>query len=138
MERRQAQALKAASNENGKRIAVAGTATGSDFRLVVNGRERLVSSDTWPSSFWKLADARFHNKSIAILEADSGKDYTGQLQYVGTEQLTLQNQPQSCYHFQILGGAYPVDVWFDRFHRLVRQEFTDSGHRTIVQLISKR
>ena len=32
----------------------------------------------------------------------------------------------------------PVDVWFDQYHRLVRQEFTETGHRTIVQLVAVR
>jgi hypothetical protein len=126
--------LKAATVENGKRTEVAVTADGNWLRLKINGQERLRALEVWTSSFWKLADAKYHNKAVPILEPDSGKEFNGHLRYVGTEQLTYLNQPQSCYHFQVTGGSYPVDVWFDRYHRLVRQEFTDLGHKTIIQL----
>jgi hypothetical protein len=127
--------LKAKTVENGKHTEVAAAGDGNQLKIKINGQERLGSADVWTSSFWKLADPRFHNKSVPVLEPDSGKEFTGQLQFVGTEQLTFLNQPQSCYHFRVTGGSYPIEVWFDRYHRLVRQEFTDSGHKTIVQLI---
>jgi hypothetical protein len=128
--------LKANATENGKRTEVVATSAGNLLRVRVNGQERAGSPEAWTSSFWKLADPRYHNKSLPVLEPDTGKEFTGQLQYLGTEPLTYLNQPQSCYHFRVSGGSYPVDVWFDRYHRLVRQEFTDSGHKTIVQLIA--
>ena len=128
--------LKASTVENGKRTEVTAASDGAQLKVTLNGQERLGSVEAWTSTFWKLADARYHNKSVPILEPDTAKEFTGQLQYIGTEQLTLLNQPQSCYHFRVTGGSYPVDVWFDRYHRLVRQEFTDSGHKTIVQLIA--
>jgi hypothetical protein len=129
-------AVQAATVENGKRTEVAGAAESGRLKLRVNGLERAASADAWTASFWMLADARYHNKAVPVLEPDTGKEYMGQLQYVGTEQLTLLRQPQSCYHFRVSGGPYPVDVWFDRYHRLVRQEFTDTGHKTIVQLVA--
>jgi hypothetical protein len=128
-------ALKTSATENHKRTEVTAASDGTQLKIRVNGQERPGSADDWTSSFWKLADARYHNKSVPILDPDTGKEYTGQLHYLGTEQLTFLNQPQSCYHFRVTGGGFPVDVWFDRYHRMVRQEFTDSGHKTIVQLI---
>jgi hypothetical protein len=127
--------LKSVGSENGKGTEVTATGEGNQLRIRVNGRERLGPMEVWTASFWKLADARYHNKPVPILEPDSGKEYTGQLQYIGTEQLTFLNQPQSCYRFHVSGGAYPIELWFDRYHRLVRQEFTDAGHKTIVQLV---
>ncbi|HWY87527.1 MAG TPA: DUF6134 family protein [Gemmataceae bacterium] len=126
--------LKASSVENGKQTDVTAASDGVQLKLRLNGQDRAASVEAWTSSFWKLADARYHNKSIPVLEPDTGKEFIGQLQYIGTEQLTLLSQPQSCYHFRVSGGSYPIDVWFDRYHRLVRQEFTDTGHKTIVQL----
>jgi hypothetical protein len=128
--------LRANSVENGKRMELVAANDGNRLKIRVNGQERLTSPEVWTSSFWKLAEARYHNKAVPVLEPDSGKGFTGQLQYVGTEQLTLLSQPQSCYHFRVTGGSYPIDVWFDRYHRLVRQEFIDSGHKTVVQLIA--
>jgi hypothetical protein len=126
--------LKSNTVENGKHTEVTAAAAGTQLKIRVNGQDRLGSADDWSSSFWKLADARYHNKPVHIIETDSGKEFMGQLQYIGTEQLTLQSQPQACYHFRVSGGGYPIDVWFDRYHRLARQEFIDSGHKTILQL----
>jgi hypothetical protein len=130
--------LRSITTENGKRTELEATSDNNRLKVRVNGQERLASPEVWTSSFWKLAEARYHNKAVPVLEPDSGKEFTGQLQYVGTEQLTLLSQVQSCYHFRITGGDYPIDVWFDRYHRLVRQEFIDSGHKTIMQLIALR
>ncbi len=129
-------ALKANSVDNGRKTELTATSDGMRLNIKLNKRDFVGSVDDWPNSFWKLPDARFHNKSIPVLETDTGKEYTCQLQYVGTEQLTYLNQPQSCYHFKVTGGPSPVDAWFDRHHRLVRQEFVDSGHKVIMQLIS--
>ncbi len=128
--------LKTSTVENGKHTDVTAAAANAQLKIRVNGQDRLGSAEDWTSSFWKLADARYHNKSIPVIETDTGKEFVGQLQFIGTEQLTLQRQPQACYHFRVSGGSYPIDVWFDRYHRLARQEFIDSGHKTIVQLIS--
>lgn len=129
-------ALRARGVENSAPIEVEAVSDGSQLTVRRNGVERAAAADLWPASFWKLPDARYHNKTIPVLEPDTGRYYTGQLHYVGTEQLTVLHQPQSCYHFRVSGGSYPVDVWFDRYHRLVRQEFTDTGHKTIVQLVA--
>jgi hypothetical protein len=128
--------LKSNTVENGKHTEVTAAGTGAQLKICINGQDRLGSAEDWSSSFWKLADARYHNKPVPIIETDTGKEFVGQLQYIGTEQLTLQSQPQACYHFRVTGGSYPIDVWFDRYHRLARQEFIDSGHKTIVQLIA--
>lgn len=130
--------LKSTATENSKKTEVVAALKAEQLHLKVNGKEGAVKPDVWTSSFWKLADARYHNKPVPVLETDSGKEYAGQLQYVGAEQLTVMNQLQNCFHFRVTGGPSPVDVWFDRYHRLVRQEFVDSGHKTIVQLISVR
>lgn len=126
--------LKTSTNDNGKRFEVAALAEGKSLRLRVNNQDRPIRPDVWTTSFWKLADPRFHNKGVPLLEADTGREYAGQLQYLGTEQLTVANQPQPCYHFRVVGGSFPVDLWFDRSHLLVRQEFTDQGHRTQIHL----
>ncbi len=93
-----------------------------------------LGAEVWPSSFWKLADARYHNKPVPVLESDTGAAYVGQLQFVGNEKITVGGKLEECYHFRVGGGNGPTELWYDRYHRLVRQEFTESGHRTIVQL----
>jgi uncharacterized protein DUF6134 len=131
--------LNASTNDNGKRVELKASAMGPSLHVKVNDQaERTARPDVWTNSFWKLADAKYHNKELPILEEDTGKEFTGRLMYLGTESLTLANQKQDCYHFRLTGGAYPVDLWFDRYHLLVKQDFVESGHRTIMTLTNIR
>jgi hypothetical protein len=130
--------LKVQSNENGKKTDVLVAVGGDQLKLNVNGQERALRPDVWTTSYWKLADAKYHNKQVPVLDGDTGKEYAGQLQFVATEQLKVAGQPQETFHFRVTGIPNTTDLWFDRYHRLVRQEFTDLGHRTIVQLSAVR
>jgi hypothetical protein len=126
--------LKSKSAENGKKFDVAGSGDGKQLRLKVNGEDRSVKPDAWTTGYWKLADPRFHNKPVPLVDPQDGKEYNGQLQYVGTEAIVVGKAPENCYRFRLTGGPQNSDLWFDRYHRLVRQEFTELGHRIIVQL----
>ncbi len=130
--------LQTSTSDDGKRYEVHATAEGNNLRLRVNGQERMARWDVWPTTHWRLADARFHNQPVPLLDADTGKEYQGRLQYLGVKQLTLGQQAQNCYHFRVTGGPSPVDLWYDGGHRLVRQEFTVEGYRTVFHLSSLR
>ncbi len=130
--------LKAFCNENGKRCELTVSQRGDQLAVRVNGVDRLCRPDVWPTSYWKLPDARFHNKPVPLLDVESGQERTGQLQYVGLKQLPIANQLLACYHFRVTSPGSAVDLWYDQHHRLVREEFTESGHRTIVQMVGKK
>jgi hypothetical protein len=131
--------LKVNANDNGKRSEITGTTEGNNLRLRVNSNERTTRPEVWVNSFWKLADGRFINNKVPILEGDSGKEYTAQLQFVGVEQTQVGNQPIKCNHYRITGGpTSPIDLWFDEGQRLVRQEFTEQGHKTVIHLSGVR
>ncbi len=131
--------LNANTNDNGKRVEVKASAMGPSLRVQINNQpEHPARAEVWTNSFWKLADAKYHNKEVTVLEEDTGKEFTGRLLYLGTESLAIANQKQDCYHFRLTGGAYPVDLWFDRYHLLVKQDFVESGHRTIMQITNIR
>jgi hypothetical protein len=126
--------LQGSCNDNGKRFEVSGTADAEGLRLRVNGSESVVRPDVWTTSYWKLADAKFHNNAVTVLDSDRGELLPRRLQYVGPEEMTAAGQAQKCYRFRVLGGREPVDLWFDVHHRLVRQDFVEQGHRTVIQL----
>lgn len=126
--------MTTSTTEDGKNTEVEARLEGGQLRVRVNGHEKAVNPESWVTSYWKLADSKFHNKKAPLLECDTGRDMVGDLKYVGTEPINIGSQPHNCYHFRVTGIENPIDLWFDRYHRLVRQEFTDSGHKTIVQL----
>ncbi len=122
--------MQSSTNDDGTRYDLQVTQEGSALRLRVNGQEKLISADSWPTSFWRLPAARFHNQDVPLLDADTGKEMNGHLHYVGVQQLTVGGQVQNCYHFRVTGGPSPVEVWYDGAQRLVRQDLTVDGHRT--------
>ncbi len=128
-------ALKTTSQENNKRTEVVGSLDNNgQLRVRVNNRDNVVNPEVWTDSYWKLADSRFHNKKLPILEVETGKDFVGELRYNGPKRLKVGNDFLDCYHFTVSTNTGPVEVWYDRYHRLVRRESTESGHKIIVQL----
>lgn len=125
--------MKSLNNENGKKTEITVAIDNNQLRMRINGRDSFINPETWTTSFWKLADARFHNKQVPIIEVDTGKEYTSELKFIGAEKLKV-GELQDCYHFRVMANPAPVDLWYDRFHRVVRIEFTESGHKTIMQL----
>src|SRR5262249_13114524 len=91
--------LKVKCNDNGTPTEVVAAVEGDGLRLRVNARERRIRHDLWVNSFWKLADPRFHNDTVPVLEADTGKEYRGQLKFIGAEQVMVGGQALKSFHF---------------------------------------
>jgi hypothetical protein len=127
--------VKSVATENGKRTDLTVASENNQLRMRVNGQERTLKTDIWTTSFFKLADAKFHNKQVGVLEVDTGKEYDCELKFLGNKKLKVGSDFVDCYHFRVSAAPGPVELWYDKYHRLVRQEFTDSGHKTIVQLV---
>ena len=53
--------------------------------------------------------------------------------YVGQEQLNIAGRAQNVMHYKLVGKAN-VDLWYDGSDRLVRQEWTEDGHKTLLEL----
>jgi hypothetical protein len=132
------QQLQSNANDDGTRYSVQAVPEGDALRVTVNGQTRMTKRDAWPTTHWKLRPKEYHNHAVTLMDADTGKEISGFLQYIGIQQLPLGGQSQNCYHFRVTGGPSPVDLWYDGDHRLVRQEFTVDGHRTAFYLTSLR
>ncbi len=131
--------LSAKSDDDGKKSEVSATGEPQNLRLKVNGQERNCRWDVWTTSYWQLADKRFHDKQVPLLDNDTGKEYLAQLKSVGVEQLNVAGMLQNCRHFQVTAGPNsPTDLWFDGQDRLVRQEFKEEGKRVTFVLQALR
>jgi hypothetical protein len=129
--------LTSKCNDDGTRYEVFAQQDGPALRVRVNGKERKCRGDVWTTSYWMLADKRYHNQNVPLFDSDSGKEYVGHLLYVGVKQINVAGEVQNCYQFRISGGpTSPVDLYYDGQHRLVRQEFTDQGKRIVFHLLA--
>ena len=127
--------LHTAAVEDGKAMTVSAVSDGKQLLLQIGGKNAgAVNPESWVSSYWKLADKKFHNKQVPIIDSDTGKEMVGNLKYLGTEPVKVGPKVEDCYLFHVTGIPNDIKLWFDRHHRLVRQEFTEKGCHTIIQL----
>jgi hypothetical protein len=132
------QSFSSSTDDNGKRFAVSAEAEDHGLRVKVNGQGRHTRGDVWLTSYWQLPPARFHNGAIHLIDADTGKDIRAHLHYLGVDRMVVAGQHVNCSHYRVTGGPSPVDLWFDGSKRLVRQDYMDDGHRTVLVLTSVR
>jgi hypothetical protein len=131
--------LNAKCDDDGKRCEVSAMADPQTLHLKVNGQERNCRWDVWTTSYFQLADKRFHDKQVPLLDNDTGKEYLAQLKTVGVEQLNVAGKLQNCGHYRVTAGPTPAtDLWFDGQDRMVRQEFMEEGKRITFVLQAVR
>jgi hypothetical protein len=121
------------TNDNGKAFTVAAVAEPAGLRVAVNNRERVSPLNVWVTTYWRLPDATARGAALPLLDADSGRDLSGTLQYVGQSQVAVAGQLQDCVHYRVTGGVQ-VDLWYDAQERLVRQEWVEENRRIVLQL----
>lgn len=119
--------------DDNKRYNVTAWAEGAALKLRATGQERVASPDVWVSTYWRLPAARFRNQNVPLIDADTGKDIAATLRYVGMENTPVAGQTVQCAHWRVTGGVQ-VDLWYDGFDRLVRQESVEDGHKTQLEL----
>jgi hypothetical protein len=124
-------------NDDGKKFTVSGAAETEGVRVKANNQERMVSSDVWLSSYWSRPDKSVVDKTIPIIDADTGRSIDSKVTYVGVEKLNLAGQAQTVLHYK-LSGKVNVDLWYDAADRVVRQEWVEDGHKTLLELSKLR
>jgi hypothetical protein len=132
--------LDSTCNDDGKAFVVSAAAEGNSVRLKVTAQSRteehLVRGDVWLTSFWAEPEKRV-NQEVPIIDVDTGKELSGRLNYVGIEQRQLAGQTVNLSHYR-LTGKVERELWYDGAKRLVRQEWIEDGHRTLVELTRLR
>lgn len=108
------------------------------FRLIVNGRESYIPEDVWTSVFWRLPKVKQRVQAVKVLKTAHGTIEEGQLQYVGSVEMDVAGKKQTCYHFRIVGAKKTINAWFDAQHRLVRNEFVETGRQVSIVLTNIR
>jgi hypothetical protein len=103
----------------------------------VNNAEKVVPAHVWLTSYWSLPDPKLRNQELPLIDADNGRDLTAKLTFVATEKIKVGGQVIPLNHYR-LTGKVNVDLWYDGSDRLVRQEWIEQGHKTLVELVRVR
>jgi len=132
------QRLTSNTDDNGKRYIVSAVREDKGVRFRVNNtKETVVKHEVWLTSYWALPDTKVRTQPLVIIDADNGKELDGKLSFVATEKLRIAGQEVQLNHYR-LAGKVNADLWYDGTERLVRQEWVEQGHRTIIELTRVR
>jgi hypothetical protein len=123
--------------EKGKEFDVRADLDGVTIRVQANGAEHRTRADAWPTSCWQLPPAAYRNNAVMLMGCDTGADRLSKLEYVGAEKLTVAGQMQTCTHYRVMKDALH-EIWYDAQERIVRDEWTSSGHKTVVVMTGAR
>jgi hypothetical protein len=118
------QSLVSHCDDDGKKFEVSATAGEKGLAVKINGREKLVRGDVYLTTACYLPDAKRRDGALPLMEADNGEEIDGKMQPVET-------------HYRLMSHG-PHDLWYDADGRMVRQEWTEDGHKTVLELASKK
>jgi hypothetical protein len=127
--------LDSTTNDNGKRFRVLARTENNALRVWINRKDRLTRPDVWTTTYWKLADTKFRNQLVPLLDADTGKDINATLKYLDEQQINVAGQVQKCSHYRLTGGGLQVQLWYDAQERLVREEFIEDGSVIVMERV---
>lgn len=129
--------FESSTDDNGKRYIVSASAEKEGIRLRVNNDERMARSNVWLTTYWCLPDPKLRNGVVPLLDADNGRDVDSKLAYVANEKMRVLGREVTLNHYR-LTGKVQIDLWYDGTDRLVRQEWVEQGHKTVLELTRVR
>jgi len=132
------QELKSKANDDGKAFEVVAWATVDGLNVWAGGKQRPTKGDAWTTTYWRLPDAALRNGLIHLLDADTGRDLFGTLQFTDWQELNVAGQKQKCSHYRLTGEKLNVELWYDASEHLVREKLVEDGHTLVLELTSIR
>jgi hypothetical protein len=127
--------LKSTCDDDGKKYQVSATAGDKGLSVKVNGQEKLVRGDVFLTSACCLPDAKRRDGAIPLMEADDGKEIDGKIQQISSGPMTVAGESVNATRYR-LNSLVAHDIWYDGNDRMVRQEWTEDGHKTVLELVS--
>ena len=131
------QSLRSRCDDDGKKFEVVATAGEKGLSVKVNGSEKLVRGDAYLTTACCLPDAKRRDGALPLMEADNGEEIDGKIQLVSSGPMNVAGQVVNVTRYR-LTSLVAHDVWYDGADRMVRQEWTEDGHKTVLELVSVR
>jgi hypothetical protein len=126
--------LDSYSNDDGEKHYVRATASEAAIHVSVDGRRSFdVKSPMWPTTFWRQPDFVPADQAWVVLNVDTGESPATTFDRQNATSMQLSGKAIEATHYRIR-GAVQADLWFDGRGRLVREEMTEDGHNTVLEL----
>ncbi|MFO0814457.1 MAG: DUF6134 family protein [Gemmatales bacterium] len=127
--------LSSASNDNGTPHTLVIDPINGQLKVKADGKERMNQPNVWSTSYWTLPPEDQRDKTVYILDADSGIEMAVKLQNMGKESQIVNGQRVTCTHYKLNAGN-TSDLWFDENDRLVRRDGIRKGKKVSLMLVS--
>jgi len=131
------QRLRSRCDDDGKKFEVVATAGERGLTVKVNGREKTVRGDAYLTTACCLPDAKRRDGDLPLMEADNGQEIDGKIQEVSSGPMNVVGESVKVTRYR-LTSLVAHDLWYDGAGRMVRQEWTEDGHKTVLELASKK
>jgi hypothetical protein len=129
------QSLRSRCDDDGKKFEVNATAGEKGLTVKVNGREKTVTGDACLTSACVLPDANRRDGDLPLVETDNGAEINGKIKQISRGPMTVCGESVNATRYQLKCSAMH-DAWYDGADRLVRREWTEDGHKTVLELAS--
>jgi hypothetical protein len=126
--------LESDCDDNGTKFRVRASSDGKgNLRVKVNGAEKDVRGDVYLTTAWFVPAGKQRDGAIPLIDADTGNEIDGKMQPISTGKMNILGKPTECARYR-LTTLQPHDIWYDSAERMVRQEWVEDGHKTILEL----
>ena len=106
---------------------------GPGMRVRVNNLEKISRGEAWATTFWCLPDPTKRKGLIPLIDAESGKDVDGNLQFQGQQLTSIAGQNVNVNKYKVFSKSN-TDLWFDGTDRIVKQSWLEDGHKVEVEM----
>ena len=130
--------LDSNTDDNGKRFIVSAVPDGANLKLKVNNVEQQVRGDVWVTSYWtpprpEAPRRTAHRPRRRQRQADRRPGSASS----PPKSCRIAGQDVTLNHYRLTGKTN-IELWYDGSERLVRQEWTEQGHKTVLELLRVR
>jgi hypothetical protein len=129
----QLQQFSSTCDDDGKKYAVTAKRKGKALALRMGSKESEASASAWLTTYWHLPDAKLRAGKLTLIDADTGKLLAAKLEKMGSEKIKAGSSNIVCNHYRLTGDV-KVDLWYDSQDRLIREEFDEDGHHTVLSM----
>ena len=129
--------LRSRCDDDGKKFEVSAEAGEKDLTVKVNGREKTVRGDVFLTSACCLPDAKRRDGALPLMEADNAEEIDGKIEELSSGDMNVAGRVKKVTRYR-LKSLVPHEIWYDSDDRMVRQEWTEDGHKTVLELANIR
>jgi hypothetical protein len=125
--------LDSSSDDNGKKHTIHTVTAGDGLPSSADGTARRVRADAWPTTYLRLPPGAHAGQPVTLLDVDTGEEQSARITGSTSQSLPIAGKPTACTRVSV-AGPVPAILHFDGRRRLVAQETTEDGHRTLLTL----